>query len=312
MSAQLRPRTALVHLVRAANGEAPFDAFMTSYERLDAGHEHELVLLLKGFGAPDLLQAIRRRAAAHAPSEIRVGDEGLDIEAYLKAAGCLPHEQVCLLNSFSEPLVDGWLGALAEPLADHRTGATAATGSWGSILGFGLWQAGLGGSYDCVFGDRRQTRDVWHAANGLGRPNDRSYRVRNAIDVLRTLGVGSLFPAVHLRTNAFCIRRQTLQGLAISAARTRRANYGLESGRDSITRRLQARDLGTLVVGRSGVPLEPSRWPEAAVFWQDEQQDLLVGDNQTRLYDAATPAQRAALRGYAWGLHARPSARSDG
>ena len=34
--------TAVVHLVRHANGTAPFEAFLDSYSNHEAGHEHEL------------------------------------------------------------------------------------------------------------------------------------------------------------------------------------------------------------------------------------------------------------------------------
>jgi hypothetical protein len=308
----VRPRasTALVHLVRAANGPAPLETFLASYERFDAGCEHDLVLLLKGYRDPEELARVRERTTAHAPSEIRIDDEGFDLNAYVKAAQRLPHERLCFVNSFSELLADGWLEALVAPLADPATGATAATASWGSILGYGLWQAGLGGGYDCVFADRRDARRAIHEANGQVCPGDRRYALNNAVDVARTLRSGSLFPAAHLRTNALCIRGATMRALGLGRPASKRATYGLESGRRSITRRLSAQGLATLVVDRAGNALPAGRWHEANVFWQDEQQDLLVADNQTRIYDAATPEQKAAFRGYAWGLQARPSARS--
>ncbi len=304
-------RTALVHLVWAPAGLAPFEAFLASYRRHEAGIEHDLVLLFNGFEDAPALGPFRERAAGLGAGELVLARPCLDLAAYAQAAARLEHERMCVLNSYSEVLAAGWLHILAAPLDDPATGATAATGSWGSILGFGLWQAGFGGGYDCVFGDRRQTRDVWHAANGLGPPGDRSYRVWNAIDVMRTLRVGSLFPAVHLRTNAFCIRRTLLRELAGGGLATKRATYRLESGRRSLTACLRDRGLATLVVDRHGTARPPAHWPQASVFWQEDQQDLLVGDNQTRLYDAAAPAQRDALRGYAWGLHARPPARPE-
>jgi hypothetical protein len=311
MTAGRRPGTALVHLVRAANGVAPVAAFLASYERFEAACEHELVLLLKGFGDSPLLDEVRARAAAHGVSEVTVDDDGYDLTAYVKAARCLPHDRLCFVNSFSEVLADGWLGALADPLADPGVGATAATASWASILGYSLWQAGVGGGYDAVFTDRRSTQIAILEANGLACPGRWINWRGNVIEVLRGLRRGALFPAAHLRTNAFCIRGATLRGLGLGRASTKRASYELESGRDSITRRLNAQRLATLVVDRRGRTLPLERWPEASVFWQDEQQDLLVSDNQTRLYDAASPEQRAALRGYAWGLHARPAARAD-
>ncbi len=306
MSARTRPPTALVHLVRAANGPAPLERFLASYERFDAGCEHELVLLLKGFSDPDALTRVRERAAAHAPGIVRVDDEGFDITAYLKAAQRLAHERLCFVNSYSEVLADGWLAALSAPLADPRTGATGATASWASVMGYDLWQLGLGGGYEGVFEDRRRTRVAIHEANGLICPPDGRYRLNGVLHVARMLRTGNRFPAPHLRTNAFCVRGETLRGLGLGMPATKRATYALESGRTGITRRLRQRGLETLLVGRDSIALATARWPEASAFWQDEQQDLLVGDNQTRLYDAATAEQRAALRGYAWGRRARP------
>lgn len=307
-----RPASALVHLVRAANGIEPLSTFLASYERYDPGCEHELVLVLKGFDDPDALAEVRARVAAHAPGEIRVDDdEGFDLNAYVRAAQHLPHERLCFVNSFSEVLADSWLDALVAPLADPRTGATAATASWASILGYSLWQIGLGGGYDTVFEDRCRTQIAICEANALECPGRLQNWRSNALETMRGLRRGSLFPAAHLRTNAFCVRGTTMRGLRLGRPLTKRASYELESGRQSITRLLNAQRLATLVVDRGGRALPLERWPEANVFWQDDQQDLLVGDNQTRLYDAATPEQRAALRGYAWGLHARPTARAE-
>ena len=41
-------------------------------------------------------------------------------------------------------------------------------------------------------------------------------------------------------------------------------------------------------------------------FWQSNQENLLVADNQTETYRAADPAGRAELSHYAWGELARP------
>lgn len=306
--------TAVVHLVRAANDPAVFEAFMRSYEAHEAGAEHELVLLLKGFTAADApaLGRIRERAAAHRPAEVPVDDAGLDLTAYLAAAERVPQERLVFLNSFSEVLVGGWLAALADPLDDHRTGATSATGSWGSPFGYGLWQAGWAGGYGAVYDDRRRTREALHGANGLVCPSPPRYAVANAVDVARHVRHGALFPAPHLRTNALALRASTLRALGLRRPATKRQAYALESGRSGLTARLAALGLAALVVDHLGRAREPHEWPASDGFWQGTQGDLLVADNQTRLFDAATPAQQRALRRYAWGLQARSAGRDDG
>ena len=304
-----RPRTAVVHLVRHANGRAPFDAFMDSYERHGAGAGHDLVLLLKGFPDAAAAAPYRERAAAHAPRAIEVGDEGFDLTVYLEAAARLPHERVCFLNSFSEVLAGGWLGLLGAAMdADARIGAAGATGSWGSQLGYGLWQMGLAGGYDDVFDDRRAARVAMHALEGAPPPRDVRHWVYNAALTAWGLGSTSLFPSIHLRTNAFLVDRALLLALGAGRARTKRATYRLESGRDSLTSRMRARGRPPVVVDRHGVARRAEAWPQADVFWQGDQRDLLVADNQTRKYAAATPEHRDVLSRYAWGLQARPAA----
>jgi hypothetical protein len=117
-----------------------------------------------------------------------------------------------------------------------------------------------------------------------------------------------LFPAYHLRTNAFLVDRGLLRSLRTGRARTKWATYHLESGRRSITSQLIARGRPPLVVDRAGAVRSPQDWHAGDVFWQAEQQDLLVADNQTRSYTAATAAQRAVLSAHAWGPRARPGA----
>lgn len=304
-----RARTAVVHLVRRVNGIAPFEAFLASYERRPAGLEHDLVLLFKGFDGDDTeLDPYLERAAIARPRRVEVPDDGFDLTAYIAAASALEHERLCFLNSFSEILVPGWLGLLDAALtSDRAAGAAGATGSWASHLSYGLYQAGLpGGPYAAAFESRRAARHAMHALSGstlASAPADWLYNVvmtaRHSVGMQR-------FPAYHLRTNAFLIDRALLRSLRTGRARTKWATYHLESGRRSITSQLIARGRAPVVVDRAGAARRPADWHAGEVFWQTEQQDLLVADNQTCRYAAATAAQRALLSAHAWGPRARP------
>jgi len=301
-------RTAVVHLVRKANGRAPFDAFMASYERYAAELDHDLVLLFKGFDrdAAEIAPFLERAAAA-GPSRIEVPDDGFDLTAYLAAASVLEHERLCFINSFSEILVPGWLALLDAALADPAAGAAGATGSWASHLSYGVYQAGLrGGPYAIAFESRRAARLAMHALAGstpASAPADWLYNV--VMTARRSAGM-QRFPAYHLRTNAFLIGRALLGSLRTGRAQTKWATYHLESGRRSITSQLIALGRPPIVVDRAGVARTPVDWHAGDVLWQSEQQDLLIADNQTRRYAAATAGQRAVLSAHAWGTRARP------
>jgi hypothetical protein len=228
-----------------------------------------------------------------------------DLAAYGAAASRLAHERICLLNSYSELLGDDWLRLLCEPLHDEATGAVAATASWASQLGLSLWLAGFGGPYSGVFSNRRRTASLLHEANGLECPSPLRLRAAAASDAVRHARAGTLFPAVHLRTNGLALRRAHLIELTTARLERKTDAYHLESGRMSLTSQLRRRGLATLLVDRHGVARPPSRWPDGDVFWQADQRDLLVADNQTRMFDRATEQQRDVLRRYAWGTRAR-------
>jgi hypothetical protein len=300
-------RTAVVHLVRHANGVAAFAAFMAAFERIEAGLEHDLVLLCKGFADARALAPILERAAAHRPALVQLSDEGFDLGAYAAAARVLEHERLCFLNSFSTPLVDGWLGRLDAALADGRAGAAGATGSWASNLEFGLYLVGLPTAYSDVLPGRAAARAAMHELNGSVPASALRDWAYNAVMTARYAPGTARFPAIHLRTNAFLVDRALFASLRIGRAATKWATYQLESGRRSLTRQLVARGRPPVVVDRTGAAREPGDWPDADVFWQAGQADLLVADNQTRSYDAAPAHLRAILSAQAWGLRARPA-----
>ena len=299
------PRTAVVHLVWGPAGLAPFDTFASSYERHDAGCEHDLVLLYNGFDDEAERAAHDRRAEPLEADEIVLAEPCLDLAAYVAAARQLGHERVCFVNSYSEILVPGWLGLLDGALADPAAGAAGATGSWASHLSYGLYQLGLGGSFARALGPRKRARDAMHAIAGADPPNGLAHWLYTLMQVARHGRGGARFPAPHLRTNAFLVDRERFLALAAAPLRSKWDTYRLESGQRSLTARLRAAGTPPVVVDAAGVARRPEDWHRGDVFFQSRQQDLLVADNQTRSYDAASADQRAVLSAFAWGEQAR-------
>lgn len=262
----------LVYLAWAPLGPEPVRDFLRSYRRHPAGIEHELVVVLNG--APGTSE---RPGAAPLPAELaevehRVLDLGrsvLDLPAYGLAARGLPHRRLCLLNSYSAILADGWLALLARALDAPGVGLAGATGSWES-------QA------EWVRGKRRH----WlHQLATLPRAR-RDY---------------PRFPNPHLRTTAFTVERQTLLELELEHAGDKRATYLLESGPRSITRQIQERGLRPVVVGRDGRAYDIAQWPASATYRAGGQRNLLVADRRTRDWELASPRLRRRLSRDAWG-----------
>jgi hypothetical protein len=300
-------RTAVVHLVRAANGPEPFTRFMAAYERHDPGCAHDLVLVMKGFADHAAERRVLERAAGASPIRVSVPDTGFDLTAYRVAAATLPHRRLCFLNSFSEPQAAGWLALLEEALSGPGVGAAGASGSWGSFLSLNAFHAGLGGEYATAFAARRAVRRTMQEVVGAPSRGALVEWLLAVAQVAVDAGRMRPFPARHLRTNAFIIDRERFLGLRAGALVRKRATYRFEGGRGGMTEQLVARGRPPVVVGRDGVR-HAGEWPEADVFWQGTQSGLLVADNQTRAYERATPAQRLALSTFAWGRRARPAA----
>jgi hypothetical protein len=121
--------TQLVHLVRAANGIEPFRRFLDAYRARPAGAPHRLVLLCKGFSAKSQATPYLELAAAFDPRPVFVDDRVLDLGAYHAAASELDEGPCCFLNSYSEPLVAGWLASLVAALADPAVALVGVGGS---------------------------------------------------------------------------------------------------------------------------------------------------------------------------------------
>ena len=296
---------ALVHLVRRANGPEPFDRFLASHREHDAGIEHRLVLLLKGFSDAAEATAYRRRAADLDADVVSVPDTGVDLTAYLAAARSLPDARLCFVNSFSRVRADGWLELLSRGLDEPGVGLVGASGSWGSHRAGALLMLRL----PTGLGVSLQRAEMLMALRELGgdeQPRAIRRPLSVARDLLRSIALYPGFPAPHVRTNAFLIEREALLGLVPEEIPDKDAAYRLESGRRSLTARVLARGERALVAGLPGTLRDVEDWASADVFWQADQGDLLVADNQTDVYDRGSPAQRRALARYAWGPSARP------
>jgi hypothetical protein len=302
---------ALVHLVRQVNGPAPFERFLASYRAHDPGVEHELVLLFKGFSGTSNFAPYLERAEGLNPRVLQIDDAGVDLTAYLTAARMLDHQRVCFVNSFSVIRSQRWLGLLSGALASKGVGIAGATGSWGSHRAGALLMLRL----PAGLGERGCRREMLAALRTVGaddQPLARTRPFRTALELARQIALFPRFPAAHIRTNAFAIERELLISAIPEAIPNKEAAYRLEAGKRSLTARIEQRGLRAVVVGRDGGVHDREDWPALDLFWQADQSDVLVADNQTIAYDQGSPAERRALSRFAWGDRARPSPGSRG
>lgn len=280
----MSPSLVVFHIVFKPFGLDAFASFLESYRRHEAGREHRLVLLFKGFTESDPIEDYQELLHGIRHEILQVPDEGLDIGTYRHAAHQVGAEYYCFFNSRSVLLGDDWLEKLYAKLKDARVGVVSASGSWQSLY---------------------SDFPAHHEASSETFSWLRSTLRRSPVNRLRHKLYYPPFPNVHIRTNAFLMSRSVWQGMRIPRMRSRVDTSRFESGAASLTRQIERMNLVPMLIGKDGVGYEPRDWSNSRIFWQFDQENLLIADNQTRRYAQAAAAERAFLNEIAWVAPAR-------
>lgn len=282
--------TAVVHIALRAYGIAPFRAFLESYHAHPAGRDHDLIVVVKGFSDDAEAAPFVAELGSLSCTIVYQPDGGFDIGSYYAVMRTHDRATFCLFNSRSRILGDDWLAKLCAPLEAPDVGVAGATGSFESLL------------TDHLLSFRREQP----SAGGMRARLRRAIRL-SPLNHLRHWWRYAPFPNPHLRTNAIAIRRSVALAHPPRPTHSRKRTAAFENGRNNLSRRLARVGLRSVVVGRDGNPFDPAAWPTSGTFWQGEQENLLVADNQTDLYARAATSERAFLRLKAWGapLHDR-------
>ncbi len=308
----------VVHLVREANGLDHLRGFAEAFRAHPPGVACELVLAMKGFTSLAQAKPYLEEVADLAPETLFCADGGADLGTYLVAATRLRRDRYCFVNSFSRPLVDGWLQRLDAALARPGVGQVGATGAWASGHSWTTYSMGLPSAYRGLLPPAPTARALTRGLE-LKRKGRRRRSVEEAVRArLKTLrGLpGTLFyyepfPAHKLRSNAFMIAHETLRELALFVVRNKQDAYSLEGSRECLTRRLEQIGLSSLVVDRAGEVYRSGEWDRSRTLWQGDQEGLLVADNQTLHYTHGDFELRHLLSTLAWGIRADPEPPRD-
>src|SRR5260370_944888 len=115
-------------------GPGTLRRFLPSCAAREAGSAHELTILLTGLGAPGAAdRGLLLGEVGERPHRlVELAEPALALAAYLHAVAQLDHARLCFLNSYAEPLADGWLRMLAGALDAPKAGLAGASGSWES------------------------------------------------------------------------------------------------------------------------------------------------------------------------------------
>ncbi len=270
----------VIYIIWKPFGTGIFEKFLRSYESNGGGRAHRLICLFKGFVNEDEAREYKSLLSHVEHEALFLEDCGYDIGAYLRAADVFQSDYYCFLNSRSVLLGDNWLDKMHSHASQKCVGLVGATASWESL-----------------YTDHQQDRGFKSSDTSLLRSLIRS----SFINQVRHLYYYPPFPNYHIRTNAFMIRREVLGRIKVGKIKTRLDTSRFENGRIGLTRQILGMNLAAVVVGKDGRGYSCEDWPESGTFWQGDQENLLVADNQTDKYATSNTYQRAALIKRAWG-----------
>ena len=274
----------IIHLIWIPLGFNNYKNFIDSYLNVSAGHEHELIFLFNGVKDENELQPYFEYAEI---SKIKYKyfslKNGQDIEAYFWVSEKLSgYTHFLFLNSFSIILYNDWLQYYVNAIELEGVGLVGATGSWQS-------------HYSNVFHEYT----IAYEFNKSFLYNFRKYKLMlKAFFYWRFLFPS--FPSPHIRTNAFIVKRDVFLKLKKKKITSKFDAYLFENGRKGLSNQLRKKGYQILVVDKFGNTYEPDRWPESKTFWIEEQQNLLIKDNQTKVYCEANKYERKRLKQLAW------------
>jgi hypothetical protein len=267
-------RVCVAHLARRKNGIKPFLRFIEAYTSRPPGIPCDLLIIYKGFPGNRVPPEYSGVLGDLPHIAYFVDDTGFDILPYFKAAKEFAYEYFCFLNSYSVILHEGWLRNLHMHIRGNNVGIAGATGSWQSIYsgsiewkqrGFPRWKRVLGAPWKLF--------------------------LKMYFDP---------FPNYHVRTNAFMISRDLMRKIRHGNISTKMAAWRFESGKDSMTKQVMEMGMRVVIVGRDGKAYDKEDWNRSGIFWQGEQENLLVADKQTLRYQLGDERERNYLRHFAW------------
>jgi hypothetical protein len=299
-------RLALVHLVRAANGPSVLRGFAAALRSHAPGVEHKLVLAMKGFTSFAQAQTYLDEVGDLEYATLIFPDTGKDLNVYFATVARLRCDRYCFVNSFSVPLVDGWLARLDCALDQSTVGLVGATGAWTSARSWLAYSRGLPSAYRGSLPPADVVRQQLLASERTQLDAQRNLSRERVMAVRQLFGIEG-FPAYHIRANVFMADRPVIEEVRTRTIRDELDAHMLETGRRSITRQVQHMGLRTLVVDRAGVVYDHTEWDRSRTFWQGSQERLLVADNRTCTYEQGGALLRRVLSGLAWGPNADPA-----
>lgn len=318
----------VVYLCRANEKKELFSNFIDSYKTFPADRDHELIIIFKGFQdhPASYLNEIQEMFEGLEYQAVYLPDEGFDIGAYLATAKIVTYDYLLFFNTYTTIVGKGWLGYLCQAINHDDVGLVGTSASYESVF------SPLSLTYrfsDLYFkGESEEDPHIFDYYQSLATgidPNHNSFkRIRRLIKfrikhffkkLFRRKDLDTLvskrivyekelygrFYNPYIRSNGFMISRELLLSLfGDYIVQTKEDACEFESGLKSLTRRIWALGMKTLLVGKNGIAYDIEDWPKSNTFRLGDQENLLTNDNQTRRYQSASQQEKLIYTWISW------------
>jgi hypothetical protein len=138
VTTKLQSRICVVYLYRTTHLTADLIRFLDAFEKHTRSSAARLCIVVKGTPSIDQSAAIQSGVDAlqdKFDTEIfATPDDCNAMVTYWRAAQHLKCEFLCFMNTYSEPLVSGWLEKLATPVLSRIADVAGATGAYEATL----------------------------------------------------------------------------------------------------------------------------------------------------------------------------------
>ncbi|WP_426052968.1 hypothetical protein, partial [Bacillus sp. DC4300-2b2] len=144
---------------------------------------------------------------------------------------------------------------------------------------------------------------LYKLASNLSAPGVGLVGATSSFESMRSADIAfPSFPNPHIRSNAFMISRKLFCTVTHDVRITDKlSTHNFESGSQGLTRKILSMGLRPILVGRNGRGYSIENWATSGTFRQARQENLLVADNQTRLFANLPFFEKSRLAAMAWG-----------
>lgn len=327
---------AVVYLARFDEDIRHIENFLDSYVKHSSGIKHDLVIAAKGFESKESRNMLLSILSGVSCKIIYVKDDiGYDIHVYRYICNIIDHEFVFLCNTFSVILSDNWLYKFYKSIKNDNVAIVGSTGSYESLynsfkviscIDYMAKKCFLGKELYDMFESQLSEKikrryknfikkNIEHIKCILFKHNieymkkkfkeDFSLAVNEDGNFFRDIAKFPRFPNPHIRSNAFIIRRDKFLSLEFDDTSKNKIDCcEFESGYSGMSRTFLKQGMKLLIIDNNGHEYEPQDWVSFGLFRNNYQENLIIGDNQTRQYNELSDKEKYKMRVMTYGNYA--------